>query len=264
VVNFVIHIPSQPDAMGVYRRDSLDATHHRQRLTVANYDEIWVSSGTVSWRNHPDVHVRPPFAYVSEYAPPVPPGKPNLKIERVTTPTANVECVQFKEFVDARCYQDGLLIGEESRYTKVAYSQFQKFGGKEVATHYQVDSADGSRVIADVKFETGTDIKPETFDPPASTGLKVIPKCTPVEAPVVKFAPDPHFPDSDGKEGTVILWVVVGKDGKPHDVSVVDPLTPSNDREALRAVSQWTFKPATCGGMPTDVQINIEVNFKKF
>jgi TonB family protein len=62
-------------------------------------------------------------------------------------------------------------------------------------------------------------------------------------------------------EGTSVLQLVVGPDGRPYNIRVTKPLGKGLDEKAIEAVSQWTFVPATKGGKPVAVLINVEVQF---
>jgi TonB family protein len=88
-----------------------------------------------------------------------------------------------------------------------------------------------------------------------------------VSAPRALFAPDPEYSDEARKakyQGTVVLWVVVGPDGRPHDVRVQRSLGLGLDEKAIEAVRQWKFEPARKDGSPVAVQINVEVNFRLY
>jgi TonB family protein len=61
--------------------------------------------------------------------------------------------------------------------------------------------------------------------------------------------------------GTVVLWLVVGPDGKPRDIRVARTLGLGLDEKAIEAVKTWIFEPAYKDGKPVAVQINVEVNF---
>jgi len=63
-------------------------------------------------------------------------------------------------------------------------------------------------------------------------------------------------------EGRVILGVVIGADGIPRDVTVKDSLDDGLDYNAVIAVRQWRFDPATKKGEPVSVMATIEVNFR--
>jgi TonB family protein len=63
-------------------------------------------------------------------------------------------------------------------------------------------------------------------------------------------------------QGTVVLTVVIGTDGKACDVRLSQGVGFGLDEQALEALTQWTFEPGTRGGMAVPVQASIEVNFR--
>ena len=66
----------------------------------------------------------------------------------------------------------------------------------------------------------------------------------------------------DKFEGTVVLIAVVGIDGKAREISVQKELPYGLTKQALEAVTHWTFKPAADPqGTPTAVRQVIEVSF---
>ncbi len=88
-----------------------------------------------------------------------------------------------------------------------------------------------------------------------------------VSAPRALYQPDPEYSEEARKakyQGTVMLWVVIGPDGRVHDMKVVRPLGLGLDEKAIEAVKQWKFEPARKDGQPVAVQVNIEVNFRLY
>jgi TonB family protein len=61
--------------------------------------------------------------------------------------------------------------------------------------------------------------------------------------------------------GTVVLEIVVRKDGTVDVVRVVRPLGLGLDEQAVKAVKQWRFKPGMRDGQPVDVTLHMEVSF---
>ena len=55
--------------------------------------------------------------------------------------------------------------------------------------------------------------------------------------------------------------MVVGPDGKPHNIRVVRTLGLGLDEKAIEAVKNWRFEPAMKDGKPVAVQIDVDVNF---
>jgi TonB family protein len=63
-------------------------------------------------------------------------------------------------------------------------------------------------------------------------------------------------------QGTVVLFVVIGTDGTASDVQLRKGVGYGLDEQALKAITQWTFKPGMRDGMAVPVQASIEVNFR--
>ena len=67
-----------------------------------------------------------------------------------------------------------------------------------------------------------------------------------VSAPKAIYAPDPEYSEEARKakyQGTCVLWLVVGPDGKPRDIKVSRTLGLGLDEKAIEAVKQWKFDP---------------------
>ncbi|MGB6384739.1 MAG: energy transducer TonB [Terriglobales bacterium] len=85
-----------------------------------------------------------------------------------------------------------------------------------------------------------------------------------VSAPKAIYSPDPDYSEEARHakfQGTVMLWVVVGSDGRPGDIRVIRSVGMGLDQNAIEAVKQWKFEPAILDGHPVAVQVNIEVSF---
>lgn len=88
-----------------------------------------------------------------------------------------------------------------------------------------------------------------------------------VSAPRVIYAPDPEFSEEARKakyQGTVVLWVVVGPDGRTHDIRIQRSLGMGLDERAIDAIRQWRFEPGRKNGLPVAVMVNVEVNFQLY
>ena len=88
-----------------------------------------------------------------------------------------------------------------------------------------------------------------------------------VSAPRAIYQPDPEYSEEARKakyQGTVVLWCVVGPDGRVRDVKVQRSLGLGLDEKAIEAVKTWKFEPARKDGTPVAVQINVEVNFRLY
>ena len=88
-----------------------------------------------------------------------------------------------------------------------------------------------------------------------------------VTAPRVIYAPDPEFSDEARKakfQGTVVVWVIVGADGRTNDIRVFRSLGMGLDEKAIEAIRQWRFEPGRKDGIAVAVQVNVEVSFRLY
>jgi len=85
-----------------------------------------------------------------------------------------------------------------------------------------------------------------------------------VSAPKIIYKVDPEFSEEARKnkwQGTVVLKVVVGVDGKTHEISVLRSLGMGLDEKAVDAARLWRFDPGMKDGRPVPVEVNMEINF---
>ncbi len=78
------------------------------------------------------------------------------------------------------------------------------------------------------------------------------------------FGPNPEYSKealSAKLQGKVVLRLVVGTDGRPHDIRVERSLGLGLDEKAIAAVRQWTFEPALKNGQPVEALVNVEIAF---
>src|ERR1700735_1375688 len=83
--------------------------------------------------------------------------------------------------------------------------------------------------------------------------------------PICVYCPQATFTEMAVKnhtQGTILLLVVVGTDGRAHDIRVVKGISDGLSESAIEAVRSWRFKPATGpDGALAAVRQNIEVTF---
>jgi TonB family protein len=76
--------------------------------------------------------------------------------------------------------------------------------------------------------------------------------------------PNPIYPERARHKhisGTVTISARIGRDGRIHSMKLVSTPDPDLAIAALAAVRQWTYKPYSLNGEPTEVQTTIRVNF---
>ena len=88
-----------------------------------------------------------------------------------------------------------------------------------------------------------------------------------MSAPRALYAPDPDYSEEARRakyQGTVLLWLVVGSDGRPREAKISRSLGMGLDEKALEAVRRTNNEPAMKDGKPVAVQINVEMNFRLY
>jgi len=88
-----------------------------------------------------------------------------------------------------------------------------------------------------------------------------------VSAPKAIYQPEPEYSEEARKakyQGTCVLWLIVGPDGKPRDIKVSRNLGMGLDEKAIQAVKTWKFEPAMKDGKPVAVEISVEVEFRLY
>jgi TonB family protein len=81
------------------------------------------------------------------------------------------------------------------------------------------------------------------------------------------YCPSPQYSDAARKVkfmGTVILDVTVAEDGRATDIRVLKGVPFGLNERAIRAVNEWTFRPAVSGDRPVAVRVPIETTFRLY
>jgi len=84
-------------------------------------------------------------------------------------------------------------------------------------------------------------------------------------APALLYKVEPEFSEEARKakyQGTVVLTIEVGEDGKARRFQVLRGLGLGLDEKAIEAVTQWRFRPALRSGKPVPAPATVEVNFR--
>lgn len=86
-----------------------------------------------------------------------------------------------------------------------------------------------------------------------------------IAPPRPTYSPDPGYDEASRKakiEGTVVLRIIVTRDGLVKDPRIKRGLCEALDKRAVEAVSQWKFTPATKNGKPVSVYLLVEITYK--
>jgi TonB family protein len=87
---------------------------------------------------------------------------------------------------------------------------------------------------------------------------------TPDTQPGIVIRNDPEYSTEATRafvQSTVVLSIVVGEDGKAHDIKVAQPSGFGLDEKAVEAMQTWVFRPGSKDGHPAPMPANVEMNF---
>ncbi len=86
-----------------------------------------------------------------------------------------------------------------------------------------------------------------------------------VVAPSVLHKLEPSYTDEAREaklEGTCVLEIEIGPDGRAYNIQVMQPLGLGLDEAAIEAIDEWIFQPGLKDGEPVTVRARVEVNFR--
>ena len=85
-----------------------------------------------------------------------------------------------------------------------------------------------------------------------------------VVKPQYKFRVEPEYPESAkkaGKEGEVLLQATIDEKGIPQNIVAITDIGFGFEEAAIAALKKTTFRPATKGGNPISLQVEIPYSF---
>ena len=81
-------------------------------------------------------------------------------------------------------------------------------------------------------------------------------RCEDTQLPQALTTPDPLLVPAGALK--VKVSFIVGADGRVHSPLILQSVGPAGDRNVLRTVRTWRYRPATCNGVPTEAEGKVE------
>jgi len=82
------------------------------------------------------------------------------------------------------------------------------------------------------------------------------PGCVDVHPPQALATPDPVLTAAEARK--VKVSFIIGTDGRVHSPLIMESAGSSSDRQVLQTVGRWRYRPATCNGVPTEIEGKVE------
>lgn len=84
-----------------------------------------------------------------------------------------------------------------------------------------------------------------------------VPSCQEVLAPEALTTPDPLFAAAAAGQKVTVSFII-GIDGHVHSPLILESAGMARDRRVLQTVRTWKYRPATCNGVPTEIEGKVE------
>jgi TonB family protein len=81
--------------------------------------------------------------------------------------------------------------------------------------------------------------------------------CEDTRPPQALTTPDPLLAASSAGRKVKVSFII-GADGRVHSPLILESAGSAGDRNVLRTVRTWRYRPATCNGVPTEAEGKIE------
>lgn len=81
--------------------------------------------------------------------------------------------------------------------------------------------------------------------------------------PIAQYTPDPVYPAAArraGVSGSVVLRIMIGRDGCAHNIRVVRRIGHGLDRAAIDAVRAWRFRRPNTSGVVAQIRLSFSPN----
>lgn len=82
-------------------------------------------------------------------------------------------------------------------------------------------------------------------------------RCEQLQPPQALTTPDPLLAANSAGEKVKVSFII-GSDGRVHSPLILQSVGSAGDRNVLRTLRTWRYRPATCNGVPTEAEGKIE------
>lgn len=184
-------------------------------------------------------------------------------------------CAELKDLnrESVACFdaQSGVLLHYESMWGGFAnvtresaeFSDYTAFGNKLFPR--KMTLARGEKTLIEATIESVQDWSPDPamLTAPAGYVARRICDLKLLKPPRPTQHPDPHYPDGGIGSAMPVVQVLLDEKGNVRDSQIQYSAGAGFDDEALKAVKNWKFMPATCDGEPIELPVSVQVLFHR-
>ena len=277
----LVDVPNGP-VEGTYEESRDPKGHWRRTIEVPDFKYSMVETGDGRRIWHVGTQPYPPYfefrlrqLLSMSRGPLIPRGEAVTNISTRTIQGRRVNCIlsKRKNIKREMCFDasTGVLVREQERVGDnkwtFGYFNYAPFGTKTIPRLVrQLEQNKTFVELEVVELNTATEPKPELFARPA----KAVewPACDDPAPPVALEMPKPRMPSAARRRhlrGKVVIYIVVGVDGRAYNATPVQADALSLAKATLDAVSlHWRFRPAMCNGVPRPTSMFVETSFMSF
>jgi len=270
-IQFRLFPPRHMPLSGMYDEIWASPEKWRKKIAIGDFEETLVRNQTSQWRAQrggleaPEVReLRAAVEQLSDLTLAVGEEFQNVRQER----KGKQECVEVRAIGPLKrtyCFDSSTAQLQSIAWLgqHTWFADYTTFGSVLFPKHMNATGDSGPLWDAEVQNVNHLNSLEQSWfaRPPGSEPFV---SCTNVRPPKAVKTPDPSYDPELRRqhiEGSVMLNVEVGPDGKPHDIQVVHSDNPAFYSAAYNAVRTWRFKPAMCGDLPVAVVVHIQTNF---
>ncbi len=264
---------------GTYSEWWMSRSQWRREIVVADSRRIEIGGPDKLWLLETGPSLPEQVRRLPESLDPVPQKSRKFEFDSILDPapeSATAQCALTtpgpEQQKSAFCFHkpSGVLIQKVEPYPvgrrmggySCDYAAFHAFGNYSYP-HEMACFIEGHRRIEAKVTELSPEPSPDAAlfkVPPDAVELD---SCsTNITPPKAVSTPDPALPWRAVRDRSVVVELIVDPRGRPQNLKVVRSGGKSFDENALRAVRDWRFEPATCGGRPIATIIHVEVDFR--
>ncbi len=194
-------------------------------------------------------------------------GAKLTKVSSKTLDGASVNCFHAKIPDNDNEYcvlSTGLLARRRSKeWDEVRMPEYHSFEGVQFPASVTLREKELARTILVQNIEVRKlHIAESTFAAPA--GARPLGGCEDRQGGKALTQIEPKFPDRVKKSGYTYVLGILEKDGQLSNVHVFSPSDPAFEETVRNVISHWRFSPASCGGEPVAIELEIFFAMRRF